>query len=229
MERAVVLFSGGLDSTTVLALARAEGLECHALTLDYGQRHRAELDAAKRIATEFNVADHRVVRVELNQFGGSALTDNIEVPKAGVDPSVIPITYVPARNTIFLSLALGFAEAIHAGSIWIGVNAVDFSGYPDCRPEFIEAYSNLVAVATKAGVEGNPIRIQTPLLWLSKREIIQLGLAHGVPYSMTQTCYDPGPGGEPCRRCDACRIRMEAFAELGMEDPALGNRETQDC
>lgn len=203
-------------------------MEIHALTVDYGQRHRHELAAANRIAAAFGVADHRTLRVDLDQIGGSALTDDIEVPKCGVDPEAIPVTYVPARNTIFLSLALGFAEAIGAESIWIGVNAVDYSGYPDCRPEFIEAFAKLITVATKAGVEGRPIRIETPLLELTKREIIELGLKSNVDYSMTQTCYDPGPAGDPCRLCDACRIRIAAFAELGMGDPSLVRYQTQD-
>lgn len=226
MKRAVVLLSGGLDSTTTFALARDQGFEVHALTVAYGQRHGAELDAAQRVAQVYGAASHQVVKVPLDTFGGSALTSMIEVPKhrASEERSAdIPITYVPARNTILLALALGFAESIGAFDIFLGVNAVDYSGYPDCRPEFVAAFEELAAVATKAGVEGKRFRIHAPLIELSKAEIVRLGLSLGVDYSLTHSCYDPLPGGRACGECDSCLIRAEAFAELGLADPALAH------
>lgn len=226
MKRAVVLLSGGLDSTTTFALARDQGFEVHALTVAYGQRHGAELDAAQRVAQVYGAASHQVVKVPLDAFGGSALTSKIEVPKhrATEERSAeIPITYVPARNTILLALALGFAESIGAFDIFLGVNAVDYSGYPDCRPEFVAAFEELAAVATKAGIEGKRFRTHAPLIELSKAEIVRLGLSLGVDYSLTHSCYDPLPGGRACGACDSCLIRAEAFAELGLADPALAH------
>lgn len=219
MKRAVVLLSGGLDSATVLALALSEGFEAHALTVDYGQRHSIEIAASRRIAASAGV-DHRVVQVDLRSIGGSALTDDIPVPKDEENPG-IPVTYVPARNTIFLSIALAYAEAIGAQDIFVGVNAVDYSGYPDCRPEFIEAFERLANVATKLGVEGKNFRINAPLISMAKTEIIRLGQRLGVDYSQTISCYDPSDA-KPCGHCDSCRIRSKAFSELGMKDPALG-------
>lgn len=227
---AVVLLSGGLDSATCLAIARQDGFECHCLTVSYGQRHQAELDAAKAVAASIGGSSHRVIQIDLRAFGGSALTsDDFEVPKGdpgsdGPADSGIPITYVPARNTIFLSYALGYAEVLGAQAIYAGVNAVDYSGYPDCRPEFIDAYQRMADLATKAGVEGHGPRIHTPLLHLTKPEIIRRGLDLGVDYGLTHSCYDPVPEGEgwrPCERCDSCRIRMRAFAALGLVDPAI--------
>jgi 7-cyano-7-deazaguanine synthase len=217
--RAVVLLSGGLDSATCLAIARSEGFECHALTISYGQRHSIELDAARQVAKNLGAEEHRFVHVELDQIGGSALTDEIDVPK-DEETVGIPVTYVPARNTVFLAIALGFCEVIEANDLFIGVNAVDYSGYPDCRPEFIAAFENLALVATKAGVEGNPLKVQTPLIDLRKTEIIQKGLSLGVDFGLTHSCYDP-VDGHPCQHCDSCRIRQAAFAELGLIDPAL--------
>ena len=218
MRRAVVLLSGGLDSATVLALARSEGLECHTLSFEYGQRHRVELDAAKRIAVSLGVSEHREVPVPVGLYGGSALTDpDIGVPEHGGDG--IPVTYVPARNTVFLSLALGWAEVLGAEAIYIGVNAVDYSGYPDCRPEFIEAFQALAALATKQGVEGRPVRIEAPLIELSKARIIELGIALGVDYGLTVSCYRADVRGRACGRCDSCRLRREGFAAAGVEDP----------
>ena len=220
---AVVLLSGGLDSATACAVAADQGFRLHALTFDYGQRHRHELDAARRIAEAIGVAEHRVVRLDLRAFGGSALTDDIQVPKDRDETRMaadIPVTYVPARNTIFLSHALAFAEVLSSTDIFVGVNAVDYSGYPDCRPEFIQAFEAMARIATKAGVEGAaPLRIHAPLIELRKTEIIQLGLSLGVDYALTHSCYDPQPDGAACTRCDACRLRMNAFAELGMTDP----------
>jgi 7-cyano-7-deazaguanine synthase len=224
MPKCVVLLSGGLDSTTCLALAKSLGFELHALTVAYGQRHRSEIDAATRIAKAMGVADHRLITVNLDVIGGSALTTDIEVPKNRSEAEMsgkIPVTYVPARNTVLLALALGHAEVVGAEDIFIGVNAVDYSGYPDCRPEFIQAFERLAAVATKAGVEGHGPKIHVPLIGLTKVEIIRRGLDLNVDYRMTQSCYDPGPNGEPCRECDACLIRMRAFEALGMRDPAL--------
>ncbi|MCG9895660.1 MAG: 7-cyano-7-deazaguanine synthase QueC [Fimbriimonadaceae bacterium] len=207
-------------------MARAEGLECHCLTVRYGQRHQAELEAAGRVARALGAADHRFADVDLRVFGGSALTAEIEVPKDREEEAMtadIPITYVPARNTIMLSLALGFAEVIGAESIWCGVNAVDYSGYPDCRPEFIAAFAELARLATKAGVEGRPMRIEAPLIHLQKHEIIRAGLDLGVDFGLTHSCYDPDDQGRACGRCDSCRIRRAAFHRLGLADPALAH------
>lgn len=203
----------------MLAIAKAEGYECSCLTVHYGQRHNAELKAAIRVSEAFSIADHRFADASLDVFGGSALTDKLDVPKSGPTDE-IPITYVPARNTVLLSLALAYAEVIQANSIFIGTNAIDYSGYPDCRPEFVEAFERLANVATKAAVEGSPMKIEAPLMKMSKVEIIQKGLALGVDYSLTHSCYDP-IDSVPCQECDACRIRMAAFHELGMADPAL--------
>jgi len=216
-NRAVVLLSGGLDSATVLAIARDSGLECHTLALDYGQRHRAELIAAQRIATALKARTHRVVAVDLTSIGGSALTDNIEVPDAGGQG--IPITYVPARNTVLLAIALGLAETLEAGRIFIGVNAVDYSGYPDCRPAFIAAFEDLANVATKMTTEGRRIAIDTPLIHLSKAEIIQLGTRLGLDYGMTVSCYRADPDGRACGRCDSCALRRQGFEQAGIPDP----------
>ncbi|SFF32218.1 preQ(0) biosynthesis protein QueC [Fontimonas thermophila] len=217
-DKAVVLLSGGLDSATVLAIARAQGFEVFALSVAYGQRHDAELAAAARMAAAFGVRRHQRVSVNLDAFGGSALTDHaIAVPEA---PSAgIPVTYVPARNTLFLSLALGWAEVIGARDIFIGVNAVDYSGYPDCRPAFIEAFERLAMVATKAGVEGARLRIHAPLLYMSKAEIIREGVRLGVDYSLTVSCYQADADGRACGRCDACRLRREGFKAAGLADP----------
>ena len=223
---AVVLLSGGLDSTTVLAVAQSEGFEIHALTFAYGQRHSAEIDTAKAIAKRARVARHHVEQIDLTIFGRSALTADIPVPKdrelGASSPSAteIPITYVPARNTIFLSYALALAEVVGAFNIFIGVNALDYSGYPDCRPEYIEAFEKMANLATRAGVEGKTrLVIRTPLISLSKAAIIKLGTSLGVDYSQTTSCYDPGPGGEACGRCDACQLRLKGFSEAGLEDP----------
>lgn len=217
--KAVVLVSGGLDSATVLAIAQAQGYQCFALSMDYGQRHRIELDRAARVAKSNGAIEHRIVRIDIGGFGGSALTDNeISVPTQETEE--IPITYVPARNTVFLSVALGWAEVLGASSIFIGANAVDYSGYPDCRPEYLQAFQAMANLATKAGVEGDTITIEAPLLSLTKAEIIQQGLAHGVDYSDTISCYNPGEQGETCGECDSCRIRQAGFEAAGIEDPA---------
>jgi len=216
--RAVVLLSGGLDSATVLAAAVEDGLECHTLALDYGQRHRAELDAAAAVSTRLGAASHRSVSIDLRAIGGSALTDDIEVPDAGTT-SGIPATYVPARNTVMLSIALGLAETLDAGEIHIGVNAVDYSGYPDCRPQFIAAFQDLARVATKRGVEGKPVEIITPLIHLSKAEIIRLGTDLGVDYSLTVSCYRADPQGRACGHCDSCAIRRAGFDDADLPDP----------
>jgi 7-cyano-7-deazaguanine synthase len=216
--RAVVLLSGGLDSATALAIARSQSFECYALSVEYGQRHSAELDAARRVAAAAGVRDHRVMRVDLAGIGGSALTDtSIAVPESPT--TGIPVTYVPARNTIMLSLALGWAEVLGAGDIFIGVNAVDFSGYPDCRPEFIAAFARLAMLATKAGVEGQPYRIQAPLISLSKAEIIREGVRLGVDYALTVSCYQADGDGAACGKCDSCRLRHAGFAAAGVSDP----------
>lgn len=223
-KRAVVLLSGGLDSATALAVARAEGFEAFAISFDYGQRHRVELVRATEQARVQKAAKHISVNIDLRQFGGSALTAAIEVPKdrsEGEMEAEIPITYVPARNTVFLSYALAWAEVLGALDIFIGVNAVDYSGYPDCRPEFISAYEEMANLATKAGVEGKGLTIHTPLIDLRKSEIIALGLAKGVDYSLTSSCYDPSVEGRPCRRCDSCQIREKGFAALGLKDPLV--------
>ena len=223
---AVVLLSGGLDSTTVLAVARNEGFDVSALTFSYGQRHSLEVDAARRIARSAGVVRHQVVDIDLSLFGGSALTADIPVPKdRDLDPSSatakeIPVTYVPARNTIFLSYALALAEVAGASNIFIGVNALDYSGYPDCRPEYIQAFERMANLATRAGVEGSTrITIRTPLISLSKAAIIKLGASLGVDYSATTSCYDPASRGEACGRCDACQLRLKGFSEAGLEDP----------
>ncbi|HUF72414.1 MAG TPA: 7-cyano-7-deazaguanine synthase QueC [Gammaproteobacteria bacterium] len=218
MPRAVVLLSGGLDSATTLAIARDAGYECHALSCSYGQRHAAELEAAQRVANALGVASHREIEIPIGQFGGSALTDEaLAVPEHGGEG--IPITYVPARNTILLSLALAWAEVIEADAIFIGVNFVDYSGYPDCRPEFIEAFRRVIALATKRTVEGGEIRLETPLIELSKAEIIRRGAALDVDYSLTVSCYQADDRGFACGRCDACRIRREGFAAARIADP----------
>jgi len=220
-ERAVVLVSGGLDSATTLAMARAEGLECYALSVDYGQRHRAELVAAHAIALSLGAKAHRVMHLDFGSIGGSALTDpNITVPQAGEATAPIPVTYVPARNTVMLSLALGWAEVLSAARIYIGVNAVDYSGYPDCRPAFIAAFEQLAALATRAGVEGTTtFRICTPLIDLSKAQIIERAMALGVDLAATVSCYQADEAGRACGRCDACHLRQQGFAAAGVADP----------
>ena len=228
---AVVLLSGGLDSATVLAMARKQGFAASALSFDYGQRHRWELEAARQVAESLGAEQHRVARIDLRVFGGSALTADIDVPK-GRDPhemeTGIPITYVPARNTIFLSFALAWAEVLGASDIFIGVNALDYSGYPDCRPEYIAAYEAMANLATKAGVEGRQrLRIHTPLIAMTKAKIIRTGLSLGVDYSLTSSCYDPASDGAPCRQCDSCILRQKGFRENGIEDP-LTLRYAQD-
>lgn len=225
-KKAVILVSGGLDSATVLALARQQGFELFALSIDYGQRHRFELEASKRVCESLGVTQHRVFQIDLHQFGGSALTDNIDVPKGRSESELscgIPITYVPSRNAIFLSLALGWAEALSAFDIFIGVNAVDYSGYPDCRPEFIATFEALANLATKAGVEKTGrFRIHTPLISLTKADIIRKGLALGVDYSLTSTCYAPNSEtGTSCGQCDSCQLRLRGFAEVGQADPIV--------
>jgi 7-cyano-7-deazaguanine synthase len=216
--KAVVLLSGGLDSATVLALAQAEGYQCYSISFDYGQRHRAELDAAKSLARAANVMEHKVIGLDLDGMGGSALTDASmpvpEQPQAG-----IPVTYVPARNTVFLALALGWAEVLEAQNIFIGVNAVDYSGYPDCRPEFVSAFEQLANLATRAGVEGQLFRIQAPLQHMSKAQIVQAGSRLGVDYALTVSCYQADEQGLACGRCDSCRLRAEGFAAAGLPDP----------
>lgn len=224
MRKCVVLLSGGLDSTTVAAIARSEGFAVHALTAVYGQRHDVEIEAARRVASAYGAADHKFVTVSLRQFGGSALTDDIDVPKDRDEDSLeasIPSTYVPARNTVLLSLALAYAETIGAFDIFVGVNNQDYSGYPDCRPEFIEAFQKLANVATKAGVEGGFYKIHAPLMNLNKKDIIEIGLSLGVDYAMTHSCYDPDENGKACGHCDSCLIRKKAFAQLGLTDPVL--------
>ncbi|THG82187.1 7-cyano-7-deazaguanine synthase QueC [Pseudomonas sp. A-1] len=217
-KKAVILLSGGLDSATVLAMARAEGYACYTMSFDYGQRHRAELQAAERVARQLGAIEHKVVGIDLNGIGGSALTDaSIAVPETPGEG--IPVTYVPARNTLFLSLALGWAEVLGARDIFIGVNAVDYSGYPDCRPEFIDAFERLANLATKAGVEGEGFRIRAPLQYLSKAEIIQAGIARGVDFALTVSCYQADADGRACGRCDSCRLRAEGFASAGIADP----------
>ncbi|HKR09217.1 MAG TPA: 7-cyano-7-deazaguanine synthase QueC [Gemmatimonadaceae bacterium] len=225
-QPAVVLLSGGLDSTTVLAIARSEGFAVHALSFRYGQRHALEIAAAKRIARDAGVVQHHIVDIDLRAFGGSALTADIDVPKdrdLSIDSSAaneIPVTYVPARNTIFLSYALALAEVIESSTIFIGVNALDYSGYPDCRPEYIEAFERLANLATRAGVEGRTkVTIRAPLIALTKAAIITLGKSLGVDYSQTTSCYDPTAAGEACGRCDACQLRLKGFSEAGFDDP----------
>lgn len=220
-KKAVVLLSGGLDSATALAIARAEGFECYALSFRYGQRHAVELDCARLVAEANAVAEHRIVDIDLAAFGGSALTDmNIDVPHETGDPDAIPITYVPARNTIFLSYALAWAEVLGSIDIFIGVNALDYSGYPDCRPEFIAAYEKMANLATKAGVTGEEkLTIHTPLINLTKAQIIETGMELGVDYGKTTSCYDPAPDGKSCGTCDSCRLRLKGFNEAGTSDP----------
>lgn len=221
---AVVLLSGGMDSAVTLAEARAAGFRCHALSIDYGQRHRAELSAARRVAEALGALEHRTLTLDLRVFGGSALTADVPVPEA---PSTgIPVTYVPARNTVLLALALAWAETLAARDIFIGVNAVDYSGYPDCRPAFIAAFAALARVATKAGVEGAEFRIHTPLIALSKAEIVRRGLALGVDFALTVSCYQADAQGQACGRCDACRLRAKGFAEAGVPDPTRYRRTT---
>ncbi|MEO8620926.1 MAG: 7-cyano-7-deazaguanine synthase QueC [bacterium] len=224
MLPAVLLLSGGLDSTTMLAYAIREGYDVHAMTFRYGQRHSSEIDAARRVATHYAVRDHVVVDIDLRTFGGSALTADIAVPKDRSADAIshgIPITYVPARNTIFLSFCLAWAEVLGASDIFIGVNALDYSGYPDCRPEYVSAFQTMANLATRGGVEGTtPIHIRTPLLHLTKREIVELGLSLGVDYSITLSCYDPSPEGIACGHCDACHLRLKGFSEAGTDDPA---------
>lgn len=216
---AVCLLSGGLDSATALAVARRQGFRCYALSFDYGQRHRAELRAAARVAASLGAAEHRVVSIDLRSFGGSALTAEIAVPKSGPSDG-IPVTYVPARNTVFLSFALAWAEVLECSDVFIGVNAIDYSGYPDCRPEFIAAFETMANLATKAGIEGRThLKIHTPLIRLSKGEIIQLGAELGVDFALTHSCYDPDAQGRPCGLCDSCRLRLKGFAEAGLPDP----------
>lgn len=222
-KNAVVLLSGGADSSTVLAVARRDGFNVYALTFAYGQRHAAELKAASRVAKRFGVTEHKVVEIDLRTFGGSALTSDLSVPKdrAISDMSEgIPITYVPARNTIFLSYALALAEMVDASDVYIGVNALDYSGYPDCRPEYIAAFEAMANLATKAGVEGTRLKIHTPLINLTKAEIVAFGTSLGVEFGETSTCYDPDPKGLACGRCDACQLRLKGFAEAGLTDPA---------
>jgi 7-cyano-7-deazaguanine synthase len=216
--RAVVLTSGGLDSTTVLAMAKAAGFACYTLSFDYGQRHRAELHAAERVSAVLGDVEHKVVRLNLDSIGGSALTDMaIAVPEQATEG--IPVTYVPARNTVFLSIALGWAEVLGSSDIFIGVNAVDYSGYPDCRPEYIAAFETMANLATRAGVEGRPLSIHTPLMTMGKGEIIRAGLALGVDYSLTVSCYQATPEGLACGRCDSCRLRRQGFTDAGVADP----------
>ena len=221
-KRAVVLVSGGLDSATVLAIARSESFECYALTFDYGQRHRFELEAARKVCDAIGVAQQVILPLDLRTIGGSALTADLEVPKDRPHEEMeqgIPVTYVPARNTVFLSIALGWAEVLGAFDLFIGVNAVDYSGYPDCRPEFVEKFETLANVATKAAVEGaGRFAIHTPLIDLTKAEVIRRGLALGVDYSLTHSCYDPNEAGRPCGRCDSCLLRARGFAEVGITD-----------
>jgi len=222
-KRAVVLASGGLDSTTIMAIAKHDGYEIFALSFNYGQRHKVELEAAKTVADCFWAKKHLTLRLDLDAIGGSALTDDISVPHGRgleeISSGGIPITYVPARNTIFLSYALAWAEVLDAADIFIGVNAVDFSGYPDCRPEFIQEFERMANLATKAGVEGKGITIQTPIIHMTKAEIIEKGVSLGVDYSMTHSCYDPAEDGKPCGKCDSCLLRKKGFEEAGLSDP----------
>ncbi len=222
MKRAVVLLSGGIDSTTTLAIAIAEGYEVYALSFDYGQRHQIEVEAARRVADSLGAKEHRVAEIDMRIFGGSALTDNIDVPKQRSKTEIargIPVTYVPARNTIFLAYALAWVEVIPASDIFLGVNAIDYSGYPDCRPEFIEAFETLANLGTKAGVGGRRFQIHTPLIKFSKAEIIRKAVELGVDLSLTHSCYDPTPDGVACGQCDSCLLRLKGFREAGITDP----------
>jgi 7-cyano-7-deazaguanine synthase len=222
MKRAVVLLSGGIDSTTTLAIAIAEGYEAYALSFDYGQRHQTETQAARRIADSLGAKEHRVAKIDLRVFGGSALTDDVDVPKLRSETEIehgIPITYVPARNTIFLAYALAWAEVIPAADIFLGVNAIDYSGYPDCRPEFIEAFETVANIGTKAGVEGSRFHIHARLIKFSKAEIIRKAVELGVDLSLTHSCYDPSPDGLACCECDSCLLRLKGFREAGLKDP----------
>ena len=224
MPAAVVLLSGGLDSYTAAAVAVRDGFDLFALSIRYGQRHVMELDAARRVAAALGVRQHLEIEVDLSRMGGSALTADIAVPKdVPIDPAVIPVTYVPARNTVFLSLALGWAEVVGASHAFIGVNALDYSGYPDCRPEFIRAFEALARVATKAGVEGQAFTVHAPLIELSKGDIVRLGVSLELDYGLTHSCYDPLAGGQPCRHCDSCRLRAAGFADAGLSDPLVPN------
>jgi 7-cyano-7-deazaguanine synthase len=223
-KKAVVLLSGGIDSTTTLALASAEGFEVYALTIDYGQRHRAELDAARKVATSLSAKEHKIISVDLRTVGGSALTSDMDVPKSqnfNETSRGIPVTYVPGRNTLFLALALSWGEAVGATAVFIGATAVDYSGYPDCRPEYIQAFQRVADLGTKAGTEGKPIRIRAPFVKVPKSEIIRRGLRLGVDYSLTHSCYDPADDGTACGKCDSCHFRRKAFAEAGVKDPTL--------
>lgn len=219
--KAVILLSGGLDSATVLAMAKRDGRECHALSIVYGQRHGVELDAARRVADAIGVAEHVIHTLDLRVFGASALTGDIDVPKDVVGAPGIPVTYVPARNTIFLALALGYAEARDAQEIWIGVNALDFSGYPDCRPEFIDAFQQVILKGTRSGVEHGQPRLIAPLLHMTKADIIRRGLTYGVDYALTHSCYDPTPDGRACGHCDSCLLRRRGFMDAGVDDPTV--------
>ncbi|AFJ02865.1 Queuosine Biosynthesis QueC ATPase [Methylophaga frappieri] len=218
-QRAVILLSGGLDSATVLAMARAQGYRCYALSFDYGQRHRTELQAAQKIADRIGVDQYKTVRIDLRNIGGSALTSDIAVPEQ--ESTGIPITYVPARNTVFMSIALGWAEVLEADAIFVGVNAVDYSGYPDCRPDYIHAFEAMANLATKRGVEGHKLKIHTPLMQLTKAQIIKEGTALGVDYALTISCYQANDFGQACGRCDSCRLRRQGFIEAGLSDPTL--------
>jgi 7-cyano-7-deazaguanine synthase len=225
MKKAVILLSGGLDSTTALAIAKSEGFAPYALSFRYGQRHQVELESAARVAAAMGAIEHVVAEIDLRRFGGSALTSDIEVPKSRSLESIgqgVPITYVPARNTVFLSFALAWAEVLGCGDIYIGVNALDYSGYPDCRPEYIAAYERMANLATAAGVEGRQrLKVHTPLIWLSKADIIRRGTRLGVDYGLTCSCYDPGEDGRPCGECDSCQLRAKGFAEARLPDPLL--------
>lgn len=225
-KRAIVLLSGGLDSYTAAAMARADGFELFALTVRYGQIHTQEIDAARAVARALGVTQHTEIHVDLEAFGGSALVGDGEIPKdrSLEDGQQIPSTYVPARNTVFLSLALAWAEVVGAEAIVIGVNAVDYSGYPDCRPEFLSAFERLATLATRAGVEGRHLHVRAPLLRMTKAEIVREGIRLGLDYALTHSCYDPGPAGRPCGRCDSCRLRARGFQEAGIPDPLIGAR-----
>lgn len=218
MKRAVVLLSGGLDSATVLAIAKAQGYECYTISFDYGQRHRAELNASALLSDQLGAATHKVINIDLTAIGGSALTDtNIDVPHEVQEG--IPVTYVPARNTVFMSIALGWAEVLEAEAIFVGVNAVDYSGYPDCRPDYIAAFEKMANLATRSGVEGHPLKIETPLIDLSKQEIIERGVELGVDYGLTVSCYEADQQGRACGQCDSCRFRRQGFEQAGISDP----------